>query len=259
MGALLVAGLTFHYTMETWWLGWTLPMPYLLGFALGGLAGVVAITRYVGFHRTNGDGKDEPLWRVPFDFTQILLQSFVTSYLILLLIGVVDAETSPSIAVRLGLIEVVPLGFGAAMANRVFGTTSEAEAQKEMEFPTNVALFVIGALFISAAIAPTQEMELISTHMTWAHHVLLVGFTVALVYLFLYQLDFRGQEGRSWDDWRLELGTAFLVYLVGAGTAFLLLVAFGHFTDATVALIYQETVVLAFPAALGGAAAQVVV
>ncbi|WP_143423224.1 DUF2391 family protein [Halegenticoccus soli] len=26
-GALLVVGLTFHYTMETWWLGWTLPLP----------------------------------------------------------------------------------------------------------------------------------------------------------------------------------------------------------------------------------------
>jgi uncharacterized membrane protein len=34
---------------------------------------------------------------------------------------------------------------------------------------------------------------------------------------------------------------------------------FGHFIEATVALVYQETVVLAFPAAVGAAAAEVVI
>ncbi|SFS00466.1 putative integral membrane protein TIGR02587 [Halomicrobium zhouii] len=261
MGALLVVGLTFHYTMETWWLGWTLPMPYLLGFALVGLSGVVVVTRFVGFHEANGEANERPgsASQVALAVTQILLQSFVASYATLLLLGIVDLGSSPDLAVRLGLIEVVPLGFGAAMANRLFGTTSDEAAEKEMEFPQNVALFVVGALFISAAIAPTQEMELIAAHMGWAHHLTLVVVTVALVYLFLFELDFRGQRGRAADNWRLELGTAFLAYAVGATTAFLLLTAFGHFTNATLALVYQETVVLAFPASLGGAAAQVVV
>lgn len=261
MGALLVVGLTFHYTMETWWLGWTLPMPYLIGFAVVGLAGVVAITRYVGFHQAEGEESEgrNPTWMVARDFTQILFQSLVASFAILLLLGIIDLRTSLNLVVRLGLIEVVPLGFGAAMANRLFGTTSEEEAKKEMQFPTNVALFVIGAVFISATIAPTQEMELIAAHMDWHNHLVLVVFTVTIVYLFLYELGFQGQRGRASEDWRLELGTAFLVYFVGTLTSFLLLTAFGHFTNATVALMYQETVVLAFPASLGGAAAQVVV
>ena len=261
MGALLVAGLTFLYTMETWWWGWTLPMAYLLGYALVGLAGVVAVTRVVGFHKgeQNGDSQRNQAWTVAIDFSQILLQSFVAAYLILLLLGIIDFGTSLNRIVRLGFIEVVPLSFGAAMANRLFGTTSEQEAEREMRFPQNVAYFVIGAVFISATIAPTQEMELIAAHMGWFHHLALVVVSVVLVYLFLYELGFQGQKGRSSENRWLELGTAFLVYLVGAVTAFLLLTAFGHFTDATVALVYQETVVLAFPASLGGAAAQVVV
>ena len=261
MGALLVVGLTFHYTMETWWLGWTLPMPYLIGFAVVGLAGVVAITRFVGFHRTEGEKSEgrNGAWVVVRDFTQILLQSFVASYVILLLLGIIDLGSSLNTVVRLGLVEVVPLGFGAAMANRLFGTKSEGEAEKEMVFPTNLATFVIGAVFISATIAPTQEMELISAHMSWLHHVLLVVFNVVLVYLFLYELGFRGEKGRSSGKWRLELGTALYAYLVATVTAFLLLTAFGHFTHATVELVYQETVVLAFPASLGAAAAEVVV
>ena len=260
-GALLVVGLTFHYTMETWWLGWTLPMTYLLGYAVVGLAIVVAITRIVGFHRTEQNAAEErnPKWMVLVDFAEILLQSFVAAYVILLVLGVIDFGTSLNLVVRLGLIEVAPLGFGAAMANRLFGSTNQEEAEKEMQFPKNVALFAVGAIFIAATIAPTQEMELIAAHMGWLRHLLLVMLTIVLVYLLLYELGFEGQRGRSHRNWRMELGTTFLVYFVGAVMSFLLLTGFGHFANATVALMYQETVVLAFPASLGAAGAQVVI
>ena len=49
-GSHLVVGLTFHYTMETWWLGWTLPLPHIVGYALVGLLMVVVLTHYIGFH-----------------------------------------------------------------------------------------------------------------------------------------------------------------------------------------------------------------
>lgn len=42
--------------------------------------------------------------------------------------------------------------------------------------------------------------------------------------------------------------------LVGTAIAFSLLLGLGHFIDATVALTYQEAVVLVFPASLGAAA-----
>lgn len=52
-GALLVVGLTFHYTMETW--GWTLPLTYLAGYAFVGLALVVVLTHWVGFREQEGE------------------------------------------------------------------------------------------------------------------------------------------------------------------------------------------------------------
>jgi len=225
-----------------------------------GLALVLGITRQIGFRtdRQTPVEQASPLRDAVVDFAQIVLQSFVASYTILLLIGIVDVSTSPNLVVRLGLVELVPLGFGAALANRLFGSTDQGEAEKEVRFPENVAVFSVGALFVASTIAPTREMELVAAHMGWPRHVLLVALTLVLVYLVLYELDFRGQGGRVRDRWHLQAGTVFVVFAVGASVSFLLLLAFGHFVGATVALAYQETVVLAFPASLGAAAAQVI-
>lgn len=260
-GALLVVGLTFHYTMETWWLGWTLPLSYLVGYALVGLALVVLIIRYIGFHREeqNQSKQTNPRWYVAVDFAQILMQSFIASYVILLLLGIIDFTSSLNLVMRLGLIEVVPLGFGAALANRLFGSTGGEQAKQETEFPQNLAFFTVGGLFIASTIAPTQEMELIAAHMDWLHHLLLILLTLVLIYLILYELEFQGQQVRTKRAWRFQVGTVFIVYMVGVVMAFFLLLGFGHFIDATVPLMYQETVVLAFPASLGAVAAEVVV
>jgi len=262
-GALLVVGLTFHYTMETWWLGWTLPMPYLVGYALVGLTAVVLIDRVIGFHRGDEgqDGASKPWWYAAVvDFSQIFMQSIVASYSILLVIGILDLGSSLNLVVRLGLVEVVPLGFGAALANRMLSSSDEAEASREQrQFPHNLAIFAVGAIFVSSTIAPTQEVELIAAHMGWLRHVALVALTLVVVYLVLYEVEFRGHHARVQKEPFLQVGTVFLVYLVAVVTSFFLLMGFGHFIEATVALVYQETVVLAFPAAVGAAAAEVVI
>ena len=87
----------------------------------------------------------------------------------------------------------------------------------------------------------------------------LVALTLLLIYLTLYELEFRGHRARVEQHWRLQVGTVFTVYIVGVTVSFFLLLAFGHFIDATLALVYQETVVLAFPAALGASTAEVVI
>lgn len=257
-GALLIVGLTFHYTMETWWLGWTLPLPYLVGYALVGLTGVVLISRVIGFHKKEQTGQRNPWWQALVDFSQILMQSFIASYTILLLLGIIDLNSSIDQVLRLGLIEVVPLGFGAALGNRLLGNKEEQQ-MRESRFPQNLAVFTVGAIFLASTIAPTQEIELISVHMDWPRHSLLIVLSLILVYLILYELEFKGQQSRINRELQIQVGTVFIVYAVSAAVSFSMLLAFGHFIDATIALMYQETVVLAFPASLGAAAAEVLV
>lgn len=50
-----------------------------------------------------------------------------------------------------------------------------------------------------------------------------------------------------------------MAYTVGLVVSAFLLVTFGHFRDATLPVMIQETLMLAFPASLGAAAAEVVI
>lgn len=256
VGALLVVGLTFLYTMETWWLGWTLPLGHLLAYALVGLAIVLVVARNVGFRREEREESKTSLPGLAVEYTEILVQSSVAAVVGLFTLGIATLGDSPSVVLRLGLLEVVPLGFGAALANRLFVHTGAAE--EEVQFPRNLAIFTLGALFVSGTIAPTREIELIAAHMGWGRHALLVVLTLFVVYVTLYELSFRGQPGRAYEKRRYEIGTAFLAFAVSTGVATFLLWGYGHFDGATLALVVQETTVLAFPAAVGAVGAQVV-
>lgn len=194
-GALLVVGLSLLYTMETWWLAATLPMSYLLVYALGGLAVVTVTTRHVNFRVRDRDPTEQSRWRIFADFSQLLLQSFVTAYLVLLLFGILTLNDRLPVVVRHGLVQVVPLGFGASVSSLLVqqGETSGGEA----DFPKNVAVFTLGALFVAFPAAPTEEMELIASHMGWVHALFLIVVSLVVSQLVLHELGFRDQGGAS--------------------------------------------------------------
>ncbi|RDI69667.1 DUF2391 family protein [Halopelagius longus] len=257
-GALLVVGLSLLYTMETWWLAATLPMSYLLVYAVGGLAVVTVTTRHVNFRVQGRDPSERRWWGVVVDFSELLLQSFVTAYLVLLLFGILTLNDRLPVVVRHGLIQVVPLGFGASVSNLLVqeGETSGGEA----DFPKNVAVFTLGALFVAFPVAPTEEMEKIASHMGWAHALLLIVVSLLVSQLILHELGFRDQEGRVSTRSRVhQWGIAFVAYAVAATVSVALLAAFGHFIDTTLSEAVQQVVVLSFLASVGASAGEVVI
>ena len=256
-GALLVVGLSFLYTMETWWLGWRLPLPYLLGYAFGGLVVVFLVTRNVGFRAEEAERKRRTLYRVATDFTELVLQSFVAAYGVLLAFGVVELGDSLISVVRMGLIQVVPLGFGASVANALLSRTDDEI--RESTFPQNLGTFAMGAAFVAFPVAPTQEIEVIALQAGWSRLAVLVVLAIVTVYVVLYELEFRGHQSRiERRSTAAHLGTSFVAYAVGAVVSVALLVSFGHFAGTTFAEWVAQTIVLSFLAAIGASAGEVV-
>ena len=252
----LVISVTFYYTMETWWLGWTLPLRHILIYFVGGLLVVLLVVRHIGFRKKHEE-QSLSVSGMLTEFVQIVTQGLVVSLLFLFLLGIIEWGDSSLSALRLALFETVPFGFGAALANR-FLTEADDSPETETDFPRNVGVFSTGAIFLAATIAPTGEMELISAHTTWAREIALVVVTISVVYLVLYELGFKDQSGRVYDAKRYQVGTAFLVYGLCLVVSWLLLWSFGHFVEATLPLMVPETVVLSFPAGVAAAGAQVV-
>lgn len=256
MGA-LIFGTPFLFTMETWWNGWMLPPAYLLVYTIAGLAIVLVLTAVVGF-RSDEEHRLPGPRRLALDFAELVLQSFLAAFIVLYAFGIIEIGDPLILVARLGLIQLVPLGFGAALANRLLGG-DEKNGTGELPFPKDLAVFAAGALFFIFPIAPTQEMELMAAHAGPGRLLVVMGVSIIMTYLILYELEFQGQAGRlAGMSTRLRWGETFLVYATALVTAFVALAAFGHFGAGPPGVWAQLTIVLAFPAAIGGSAARVV-
>lgn len=258
VGALLF-GAPVLFTMETWWLGRTLHPAYVLGYVVVGLLLVLGLLRVVGFRDDESPPVRPP--RLAVDFALLLLEALLAAFVVLLALGVLRPGDSLVTMARVALLQVVPLGLGAAIANRLLGERHEEDPETHREgLARNVGLFALGAVFYTFPLAPTEEVELLASSAGWVRMPFLVALSVVVTYLSLYVLEFRGHHRRvqlmpqGWLRW----GEACLGYATAFAAGALMLLAFGHFSDGTFATWLQDAVVLAFPAALGGSAARVV-
>lgn len=253
-GALLVVGVASLYTMETWWLGWRLPTIHLLLYALGGLLVVFVTTREVGFR---GEAWHTPLERTAVDFAELVLQSVVTAALVLAVFGVVDADSTPLAVARLTLVQAVPLAFGASLANVLL--TNDENGTAEPGFPRNLPLFALGAAFLTLPIAPTQEVVVIATYADPTRLAILIALSVAVVHVVLHEVGYREQAERIGErPVHLQIGLAFVVYVVSLVVATGLLLGFGQLTGAATFEAVRLVVGLSFPGAVGAAGAEVI-
>ncbi|MFC7141850.1 DUF2391 family protein [Halosimplex aquaticum] len=263
-GALVVAGVTILLTAETWWLAWERPAAHLIVYSVVGLGVVLLITRTSGFRVEEEDestAQYHPL-RLAVDFAQLVLQTLVATVVVLWMYGIVDSSSPPHLVARMGLMQVVPLGFGAALANQLLHEMEDQGEQttERRSLPTNVAVFAAGAIFFSLPLGASIEMNILAASAGWLRHGAIVAVSLATAYLVLYELEFRGQARRTVDHEQavlLHAGQVCLVYAVGLAVSVVLLWGFGYlsFTPAT---DVQKVVVLSFPTTVGGAAARVI-
>jgi putative integral membrane protein (TIGR02587 family) len=258
-GALLVLGVSFAYTIEVWHLAVEISTVHLVGFVVVGLALVVPVTRAVGFREGDGEGPGtpdrSPVW---VEFAEVVFQGLFAGYGMLLLLGVLDLRLPVSTVVRAGLVQVVPLAFGAALANELL--SGEQDEIPEASFPRSLGVFATGAVFLAAPIAPTEEVGVLALEAGWLRLGAVLLVSLLMTYLVLYELEFRGQSARLNDgSWWWQLGQACMVYAVGLAVAVGLLLAIGDVNGDPFPIWVQKSIVLGFPAAVGTSAARVVV
>jgi putative integral membrane protein (TIGR02587 family) len=252
-GALLILGLSFAYTVETWWLAVEARPIRLIAFVVVGLALVVPITRSVGFRSDDGPDRS-PVW---VESAEVVFQGFLMGFVTLVLLGILEPGDPPGVIARTGLVHAVPLAFGAALANEFL--SGEQEEIPEVAFPRSLGVFAMGAVFLSAPIAPTDEVAVLAARVGWLQVGAIQIATLLVTYLILFELEFRGQEARvTRFSLRRRLGQACMLYAVGLVTAAGMLVAVADAGSVPLATAVRRTIVLGFPAGIGASAARVV-
>jgi len=168
-------------------------------------------------------------------------------------------------------IEAIPLSIGISIANTQFGggggggDASSGERERERRRHPTVTeggIALAGAIVFAFNVAPTEEIVLSASRMTWLHLVTLVVFSLALSYGMIFVAEFTGLERRRNTEGFLQspVGETLLAYLIALAVAFGMIGAFHGLSPAeSPYTTLAATVVLGLPATVGGAAGRLLV
>ena len=254
-GAIIFA-LPLLMTQEMWALGFYME-PRRLALFLAVMFPLLAVLAYyAGF-------EESVSWR------QLVLSAcvayavaFIAVTAGLALLGVLRPGMSIDEIIGKISLQAIPASIGAMLARSQLG---EREEQKQEErrrdsYHGELFLAVVGALFLAFNVAPTEEVVLIANMMTAWHALVLVGVSLAVMHGFVYAVEFRGHaavhpEIAAWSEFvRLTV----VAYVLALLVCLYVLWSFGRTDGLALGELLMQTVVLGFPAAIGAAAARLI-
>ena len=255
-GALLFA-LPLLMTMEMWSLGFVVRPERLALFLVLGIPLLWGLAWLAGFREDVG-------WQdALIDAGIAYLVAAVAAAGALLLMGAITTDTSIYEIVGKVALQLVPAGMGALLARSQLGLRDEddAEEARRESYAGELFLMAAGALFLAFNVAPTEEIVVIAHQQgsPWYGLMLLVC-SVGLLHAFVYAVGFSGQHSPPEDR---GAGHEFL-HLTLPGYAIVLVICtyvlwtFGRLDGLPALSALHLVLVLAFPAALGAAAARLV-
>ena len=252
-GGALLFNLPLLMTMEMWAFGSTIERGRLLAFVLMGLPLLLGVAHYAGFSDRRG------LFNDGLDTLTALAVGFATAAGLLLLFGVLNTRTTLSEGAGQVALQAVPGAMGALLARRqLSGDKPAGGAEDQASYLGELFLMAAGALFLALNLAPTEEMILIAYKASPGLLLSMIGLSLVLLHVIVFQAGFAGQE----DQGKPVLAFFHFTvpgYAIALLTSLFMLWAFGRTDGHGLAGIVSATVVLSFPAAIGAAAARLLV
>ena len=263
-GALLFS-IPMLMTMEMWFLGFYMERERLLLLLALNFPLLIGLSHRIGFERT-------ATWRESArDAIVAYGMGVAASALILVLLGVITTDMAPREWVGMVALQAVPASIGALLGRSQLSMRDEDDVGDieeedqtgdalETSYATELFMMAVGALFLSLNLAPTEEMILLAHKMTAWHALALLSLSIFLMHGFVYALAFRGghslQEGTP--GWHALIRFTLPGYVVALAVSLYALWTFGRLDDLGSAQAILAVVVLSFPAAIGAAAARLI-
>ncbi|UUP16767.1 TIGR02587 family membrane protein [Nitratireductor thuwali] len=256
-GGALVFGLPMLMTMEMWWLGFYMDRFRLALLLVMNMPLLVLLSHHSGFEPTSSWYDDLRDMAIAYGI------GILVSLVVLATFGIITYRMPVDEIVGKVALQAVPASIGAVLGRSQLGGSEMEPAQEteQVNYASELFIMAVGALFLSLNVAPTEEMVLISYHMTQWHALMLMVLSIVLMHMFVYALEFRGTEPSLPAD--TPLWSAFLRFTV-TGYAIALLISlyvlwtFGRTDGAALMQVAMAAIVLGFPAAIGAAAARLI-
>ncbi|RCS25113.1 TIGR02587 family membrane protein [Phyllobacterium salinisoli] len=255
VGGALIFSLPMLMTMEMWWLGFYADPLRLSALIAVAIPLLIGLSHRIGFRHTAS-------WRdVILDAAFALGIGVFTSITALVLFGVIRFGMSAEEIVGKLSLQMIPASIGALLARGQFVAASDEPIQEQQDtYAGEMFLMGVGALFLGFNIAPTEETVLISYQMTPWHGIALVLLSLLTMHGFVFALGFHGGTELSpatpW--WSALVRFTLPGYVVACCISLFVLWVFGRLDELPPEQIVMTMIVLAFPSAVGAAAARLI-
>lgn len=261
-GALLFS-LPMLMTMEMWFLGFYMERERLLLLLLLNIPLLLGLSHRIGFERTATWAESARDAIVAYGM------GVAASALILLLLGVITADMPPHEWTGMVALQAVPASIGALLGRSQLSMSDddseddeadEADEPRKTGYATELFMMAVGALYLSLNLAPTEEMILLAYKMTPWHALSLLLFSLLLMHGFVYALAFKGSHSLEHGTplWHAFVRFTVPGYIVALAISLYTLWTFGRLDDLAATEAMLTIIVLGFPAAMGAAAARLV-
>jgi putative integral membrane protein (TIGR02587 family) len=252
-GGAIIFSFPLLMTMEMWWLGF-----YMDRFRLA-LFLALAFMLVVGLSYL--EGGDETFKIEMLDALVACAVGYTVAAVMLAQFGIIKPGMSTDEIVGKISLHAVPGSIGAILARRLLEVEETRKERRRREwYGAKIFLMGVGAIFLAFQLAPTEEMVLIGHRMTAWHAVALVLISLCIMQTFICSVERRGRQRLFAADF--FWGVFFRFTIIGYSVALLLslyvLWTFGRLDGAAAVEIIMATLVLGFPAALGAAAARLI-
>jgi putative integral membrane protein (TIGR02587 family) len=256
-----IFGIPLLFTMEMWWIGEYGDLWKLLVFLAVGFLVNLGLTYAAGFKR-------ESTFRSTFNqAVDAMAVGVVAALAMLLVLNRIRPDAPLDSVLGMIVVQAIPLSIGASVANEIFGKRGEKQRQGEsdgsalkpwQELFSDVGATAFGGIFIGFSIAPTEEIPMLAAGLGYIHLAVLVAFSLLLSYAIVFVSGFDGEQPEGLFQHPVTETT--LAYIVSIAVSALILFLFDQIgpDDPTRSMI-EQTLVLALPTTIGGAAGRLVI
>jgi len=263
----LLFGIPLLYTMEVWSLGEHADAPRVLVGLLVSIVPVYVLVSTSGFRRAPDVGRLDTL----VDTVEAVGPGLGSAAVILFMLRRVTLDSPLAAAAASVVYAGVPFSIGVAVAREMLarsrdepddGGDDAGDSTGAKGTVADLGAAAIGAAFVAVSIAPTDEVPMLSAGIPAPWQIGLVAASLVLSYAIVFAAGFGDQGRRSAQRGVLQrpVTETVVAYVVAILVSMALLLFFDNvdLSDPWPVSL-SRVVVLALPAAVGGAAGRVVV
>lgn len=256
------------YTMEVWWKG-DYASPLQMGGGLVIMFASLCLLNIAGGFREEKQGST---LRVAADSAKGVVLALAGAAATLFFIGMLKPGHGLRPLFGRIIMEAIPFAVGIGISDFILKPSEEGgegrvsgngdKAQVKSATVADAGATILGAVLISSSIAPTEEVPLIAAGLGWKGLLLLVAASLVISYVIVFEAEFISQEVRHRQQGMFQrpfAETAFS-YLLSLCVAAAMLWLFQNVAmDDPFEKWVEYSIVLGFPAAVGGAAGRLAI